>query len=83
MKKKKKTVKDKKQIITYPKKSDETKYMKSFVYGTENEGRKACIDRTKKIDDWKIIDPVVSTERTPIHLKDRWRRLNEKKRKRI
>jgi hypothetical protein len=54
--------------------------MKSFVYGTENErrneGRKACIYRTKKIGDWKIIDPVVSTGRTPIYLKDRWRRLN-------
>ena len=51
------------QITTYPKKSDETKYMKSFVQRTgENEGK----ERKEKNDDWKIIDPVVSTGRTPI-----------------
>lgn len=57
--------KDKQRIITYPKKSDETKYMKSFVQRT---GEMKKTREKKKITDWKIIDPVTSAIRTPMFL---------------
>jgi hypothetical protein len=58
------------------KKSDETNYMKSFVWYREREKRRMARHRTEKIDDWKIVDPFVCIIRTPIHYKDQWRRLN-------
>jgi hypothetical protein len=67
----KKKTKDKQQIITYPKKKwwDKIYEILRMVQrtGETKEGRQA--DRhaqNEKIDDWKIVDPVVSTIRTPI-----------------